>query len=392
MVLARYSDKFWFQSGALAIDVRAYVFTRASNTPATLYADAAGLTQLPNPWLTDGTGTLTFYAAVGEYWVHVNNQTFLVDVGMSQEQSDLSTGIASGGELDVVGAQSIRIHPLVGYITDNSDITHVKPTVTQVDYPGATVALSGASLTRSITWWLLDSAQTVIQQGTRPSASQRRTHLILGVTVFDIGSLTLLEAQTLPVVLPQQANQFVDLMDALGPFSISGNVVSPNGANLSINKSSGTLFARSFNLFVSGVINDELHVSTSAAQTPVVLRRILQVPQVVTPPLVTTLDPANFDVGGVLTPVGGGANSATIQRVWLFVANTVSLQVAVQYGQTTYNSLAAATAAIGSGAFIPAPVTSDASLIGYVVLTRTATDLSNALQATFVKAGKFATP
>lgn len=392
MVLARYSDQFWFETGILAVNVRAYVFTRTSNIRAVIYSDAAGTTPLPNPITTDATGTLTFYATVGEYYVSIGNQTFLINVGLSQEQADLSTGIASGGELDVAGAQSIRIHPLVGYVVDNSDVTHTQPSITQVDYAGATVALSGASLTRTITWWLLDSAKNVIQQATRPGAVQRRTHLVLGVSIFDTSSLTLLEAQTLPVVLPQQANQFVDLVDALGPFSISGNVISSNGANLSINKTSGSVFARSFNLFVSGTLNDEPHVTVSPSQTPVTLRRILQIPGATTPPLVTTLDPANFDVGGVLTPVGGGANSATIQRVWLFAANTTALQVAVQYGQTAYSSLANATAAIGAGTFVPAAITIDATLIGYIVVTRTATDLSNPAQATFVKPGKFATP
>lgn len=392
MALARYSDQFWFTSGTLATNVPAYVFPRDSNVPAALFADAAGTTPLANPLPTDSTGTLTFYAAVGEYWVSLGGDAFPVFVGLGEPQSDFSTGVASGGELDVAGAQSVRIHPLVGYVVDNSDIVSVQPSIIQVDYPGATVSLSAASLTRTITWWLLDTAQNVIQQANRPGATQRRTHLVLGATIFDTNTLTLLEAQTLPVTLPQQANQLVDLMDSLGPFSISGNVVSPNGANLQINKSAGTAFARSFNLFASGVLTDDPHVSSSPAQSPATFRRILQTPSIVTPPLVTTLDPANYDVNGVLTPVGGGANSSTIQRVWLFAANTLTLQVVVQYGQSVYNSLTAATAAIGSGRFVPAPVTDDAALIGYVVLTRTATNLSDPAQATFVKAGKFATP
>ena len=372
--------------------VPAYVFSANSSVPAVIYRDAAGTIQAPNPLPTDSTGTLTFYAPVGEYWIHVSDQTFQVSIGISHEQADLSTGVASGGELDVAGAQSILIRPLVGYVIDNTDITSVQPSVTQVDYAGATVSLDAGSLTRSITWWLMDSAKNVIQQSTRPSPSQRRTHLVLGVTVFNIATLTLLEAQTVPVVLPQPANQFIDLVDALGPFSTSGNVISANGANLSINKTAGTVFARAFNLFVSGVLNDEPHLSASPAQSPVTLRRILRVPQVVTPPLATTLDPANYDVGGVLTPVGGGANSSTIQRVWLFAANAVSLQIAVQYGQVVYSNLTAAAAAIGSGVFVPAAVTADATLIGYVALTRTATNLSDPTQATFVKSGKFATP
>lgn len=392
MALELYSDRFWYTSGDIVTGALAYVFPKSSNSLASLFSDAAGTTPLANPLMTDGAGFLTFYAAVGEYWINISANTFLVSVGVSQEQADLTTGIASGGELDVAGATSITIHPLIGYIVDNSNITSVAPTITKIDYPGATVSLAGASLTRTITWWLLSSSQVVSQQATRPTAAQRRTHIVLGATIYDLNTTTLVEAQTLPTILPQQGNQLADLMDSLGPFSITGNVLSANGANLQVNKSAGTIFARAFHLFVSGVINDNPHVSDSPAQTPATFRRILRTVSDPTPSPVTVIDPANYDVGGVLTPVGGGVNSSTIQRFWLFANNDVSLQLLVQYGQTVYSSLANAAAAIGSGTFTPSPIVADAALIGYLVVTRTATDLSNAAQASFVKAGKFATP
>jgi hypothetical protein len=391
MALARYSEQYWFRTSQLAAGERAYVFPRDSSAPASLFADAAGTVPLANPTATDGSGFLTFYATAGDYWISIDDLSFMISVGMTEEQADLSTGIASGGELDIVGAQSITIHSLIGYIVSNLLTSATSPIITRVDFPGVTITLDAGSLTRPITWLLMDSNQVIIQQATRPTPVQRRTHLILGGIVFDVASLTLLEAQTLPVWLPQQANQVADLMDSLGPFSISGNVISPNGANLMINKTSGSLFARAFNLFVSGVLTGNPHVTDIAAQTPAVFRRILRaVPTV--PPTVNTIDPANYDLNNVLTPVGGGANSSTIQRVWLFAVNDVSLRIAVQYGQSTYNSLAAATAAIGAGTFVPSAATVDAALIGYIAVIRTATDLSNPAQATFVTAGKFATP
>lgn len=392
MSLVQYSDTFWFPSGTLAANVAVSVFPRESNVLANLYADVTGTTPLPNPIMTSGTGTLTFYATVGEYWIHIGSTSILIDAGLSHTESEFSTGIASGGELDAVGAQSIMINPLVGYITGNSGVTSVHPTLTRVDFPGGVVALDAASLTRSITWWLMDSATTIIQQASRPTAAQRRSHLILGVTFYDLNTLSLAEVQSLQIPLHQAANQFVDLMDSLGPFSITGNIVSANGVNLRINKSAGSLFARSFNLFVSGVLSDNPHVSTSPPQTSLSFRRILRVPIITTPPLVNTLDPANYDLGGVLTPVGGGANNSTIQRVWLFATNDLTNQIAVQYGQVVHSSLANATAAVGSGVFVPSPVAIDAALIGYIVMTRTATDLSDPTQATFIKSGKFATP
>jgi len=90
--------------------------------------------------------------------------------------------------------------------------------------------------------------------------------------------------------------------------------------------------------------------------------------------------------------VGGGANTSTIQRVYVFATNLPSNQLIVQYGQQTYGSLSAAIAAIGAGTFLPNPTTVNGALIGYIAVTRTATNLTDPTQAAFVNAGKFATP
>lgn len=393
MALALYSDQFWLPSGTLAAGMATQVFPVNSNVLATLWMDAAGTIPMLNPTVTSPTGTLTFYATVGQYWVHLDTESFLVDVGMSQEQADLSTGIASGGDLELNGLNNdaIDIAPLIGYVVDNTQTGPEAPSVVRVDSPALTVVLDAAAQLRAITWWLMTSAGAIVQQQFKPTNTQRRTHLVLGVTVYDTVSGTLLEAQTLQVILGQQANQFADLTDALAPFSVSGNRISANGVNLSFNKTSGTLFARSFNRFVGVAPTEDPHVTASPAHTPAQFRRVTQTPGP-TPPVVTVLDPANYDVAGVVTPVGGGVNTATIQRVWLFGTGLTANQMIVQYGQVTYASLANAVAAIGAGNFVPTPVTADGTLIGYIAVIRSATNLSDPTQATFVNAGKFPTP
>jgi len=393
VALTLYSDTYWFPSGILAANVPARVFPEGSSAPAQLWADAAGTIPLTNPLPTDGLGVLSFFAAVGRYWVHIDTEVFLIDVGMSQEQADLSTGIASGGEINenLTDPTAVDIGELIGYVVDNTQTGPGLPSVVRVDAPAQTVVLDAASQARSVTWLLMDSSGNVIQQGPRPSNIQRRTHLVLGGVLFDVGAGVLLETQTIPVILPQQANQLVDLMDGLGPFSISGNRISANGVNRSFNKSSGELFSRAFNHFSGPVLTEDPHVSTSPAQAPAQFRRLVQIVSP-TPPVVTTLDPANYDVGGVVTPVGGGANTSTIQRVYVFATNLPSNQLIVQYGQQTYGSLSAAIAAIGAGTFLPNPTTVNGALIGYIAVTRTATNLTDPTQAAFVNAGKFATP
>lgn len=392
MALVQYSKLYWFPNGAVAANTAAAVFPDNSNVFAPLFADAAGTMPIANPTTTDGAGFLTFYAEEGPYWVHIDSEAVHIDVGMSEEQADLSTGLASGGELDIASAQAITINPLVGYVVSNVQLTSAETTMIKVDTPLMTVPLDAGALARSITWWLMDSTGAVVQQAARPTPEQRRSHIVLGVSLYDTGLAQLVEVQSLPVILPQGPNQVADLMDAIGPLNLSGNMISANGANLSFNKAAGTLFSRASNRFVTGVLTTNPHISPSPAQTPATFRRIIRTSSIPTPPPVTTVDPTRYDNNGVLTLIGGGTNTASIQRVWLFATNVASAQIAVQYGQATYASLTAAVAAIGTETFTPAPVTTDGALIGYLAMTRVATNLSDPTQATFVRAGKFPTP
>jgi hypothetical protein len=391
MALVQYSDIYWFPDGTLAANEPARVFPHHSNILAPLFTDITGGTPLPNPLNTDGSGVLTFWAEEGKYWVHMDSEAFLIEVGLSEEEADLTTGVASGGELNIAGPTSVEIVALVGYVVDNNNLLSVSPTVIKVDEPTQVVPLDAGALTRASTTWLMDSAGNVIQQAATVTPLQRRTHILLGVTVFDTVTQTLIEAQTRPVILGQPGNQLVDLMTAIGSLSTEGNLITPNGANLLINKSVGTLFIRASNHFASGVLTDDPHFSPSPALAPVTFRRILRAIGA-TPPAVTTLDVANYDLGGVLTPVGGGTNTSTIQRVWNFVTDDPTTRILVQYGQQTYSSLSAAVAAVGHEAFVPAPQTVRAALIGYICVIRTATNLSDPTQAVFVRAGKFANP
>jgi hypothetical protein len=395
VTIAQFSRQFWFPSGVLAANVSARVFPLNSNALASLFTDVTGTTPLANPVTTDINGTVEFWALEGEYWIHIDAEVFRVSVGspdidlFEAVSASLSTGVIAGGELNVNGSnpQALDIGALTGYVVD--EVTdHHNPAVTRVDTPGSTVALSGASLTRVITWWVMDSAGTVTQQAARPSNTQRRTHLVLGVTAYDSGALSIVADQTLPVIAAQQANQFADLMDALGPFSIDGNVITPGGANLTLAKTAGTVFARAFNYFSGPTLTRDPHVNASAAQSPVTFRRLTQVPQFPLPAAVTTINPTQYESApGVLTAITG--NDASIQRVWLFAANDTANQIVVQYGQHLYADFDSAVDAIGSGIYVPNPTTvQNAALIAHIIVRGNATNLSDPAQCIIKRAKK----
>lgn len=304
--------------------------------------------------------------------------------------SALSTNVTTGGEL-VPNADptKIDISAGAGWIIDyNSTDAPIGPTNPKITYVtfGPYVGLTPAFA--PITNYLIDSTGALIQQAARPTPAQRRTHLALGPTLTQAGIIIV--DQTIPVIASQPGNQLVDLMDAAGPFSTSGNTLSPNGVNLTFQKAVGTMFSRGFNQ-VPDYLNP--HNSTLAAQAPVNFRHITALVGSAGP-LTTLLNVSQYDPNGagVLTPVGGGVNTSTNFRVWAFANNTINEQILVQYGQNTYASLAAAVTGIARGNYIPQPVTATGTLLGWISATRAATNLSDPNQATFTKAPKFSVP
>jgi hypothetical protein len=387
MALALYSEQYWYPTGALAQNLAYQVFPNNSNAFAQLWADPAGTIPLANPGTsTDGAGFVTFYATVGQYWLHLDTETFLIDVGLSEEQADLSTGIASGGDMKISGGnpQAVEITALVGYIVDNNDPLSVSPSIVKVDRPTQTVMLDGAALARALTWWLMDSAGAVIQQAFPPTPSQRRDFLQLGISLYDPFVGMLVDVQSNPVILGQPANQFVDLLDSLGPFNLGGNIASPVAGTLQFDLTAGSVFSRALNYYDSGVLTNSPHINATPAHSPTTFKRVIRVAESPLPPDVTIIDPTQWDLNGVLTPVVGPAAVSTVQRIFVVPNSSPSAQVVVQYGQHIYASLLAAVNSIGASDFEPNPAAGFGALVGYIALIRTCTDLSDQTQAVFV--------
>lgn len=301
----------------------------------------------------------------------------------------LSSAIISGGEFTPnVDPTKIDISALTGYIVTYASSLPLSPTNPSLIFISLPAQIGITPAFAPITWFRVNAAGTLVQQATTPTPTQRRTNLIIGVLATQAG--VIIVDQTLPVIPSQVGNQLVDLMEGLGSFSVTGNAISPNGVSLTFQKNAGTVFARGF----SQVPNfQDPHNAALAAQVPIQFRHITAAvgsAGVLTSILnVGSYDPAG---AGIVTPVGGGANTSTNFRVYAFANNTVTEQILVEYGQNTFASLAAAVAGVGAGAFNPNPATASGALLGWISVIRTATDLSDPAQAVFTRANKFATP
>jgi hypothetical protein len=237
---------------------------------------------------------------------------------------------------------------------------------------------------------MMDQDGVITQQGAPPTPIERRQKILIGSIAFNPQFGIVLAAKATPVAINQSDNQMTDLIEALGPFSTFGNRISANGAGLSLTKTAGRMFSRAF---AHQANPGDPHEVNAPAQNPVQLRRIASVSLPEFPPIVTTIDPVNFDLDGVITPVPGGSNRSTIQRVWLSSAENTQDQITVQYGQTVFQSLSEALANVGVGDYVVNPVVDGiAALLAYIVVARGATDLTDMTDALIINAGKFAAP
>lgn len=391
MALVQYSRLYWFPNGAVAANTPAAVFPDNVNIFAPLYADAAGTVPLPNPLNTDGAGLLTFYAEEGPYWVHIDAETFHIDVGTSELRATLSTGIASGGRVTVNAGNplAVDISALDGYIVDYSADDPTAPVVTHVKTPAQTVPLDAAALLRTATWFLMDGAGVITQQATPATNEQRRTHIAIGAAAQDGVQIF----RTLPdaTLLAQPVNQLGDLMDGLGLFTTRPIVVTPN-ANLTINTSASVVFGRSLNRYAGGLLTNNPHNVPAPAASPAQFRYITSTGSAFGP-LTSNVDVTRYDVGGVPTLIPGGSNATAIHRLFVAGTGNAADQFAIQYGQTVYPNLATAIDRIGQSGFVTNPVLSESTaLVAWIVATKATTNLSDPAQAVIISAGKFASP
>lgn len=98
MALAQYTDTFWLPDGTLASGVTTRVFLHSTNVLAPLWQDAAGTIPQANPMTTTAAGVITFWAQEGQYWLHLDTESFEIAVGASSQpadQQDITDAIAA---------------------------------------------------------------------------------------------------------------------------------------------------------------------------------------------------------------------------------------------------------------------------------------------------------
>lgn len=290
-----------------------------------------------------------------------------------------STGVVSGGALSVNASnnQTFDVTGGTAVFMDFSDPT--APSQTVIEFGPFTGVVIPDLSTRLTTYIGIDNSGQIVQQGSPFTNEQRRSIASLGLVVHS--NLTNINTTNMiGTTVHSPVNQLHDLMTAIGALNIYGNVYNANGANLLINKTSGRLFKIGAN-YANNILDP--HSVDLGPQSGLTFRYRTRTG--VESADRTTIDPNNYDVGGVVTDISP-ANRFTIQRIAIFQSGLTR----IQYGQHLYGTMAEAEAALASEEFqLEQNIAENGIIRCYLIVQDGTTNLSDPTKAKFVQATKF---
>ena len=331
------------------------------------------------------TGTST-----GEIYVSINNEDenlTLTDIERNiLEGNVVSTGLYSYTGMTQGTGQTINISAINGWIAYNTYTYSTLPDVKEIIYTGNTNISLTYLNSAEATYVLINSASTIVQQTTFPTPQQRRQNIYLGKVVHPNRSTITSINQTVDFdVSPMSA-----IRDLWTPLKLinQGIIPSPNGSNLSVNTSAGTLWGNGIGWITNQLNPDSISISGTSPTTFQYRTQLGNITGGTAPYTgnTTLIDPANYDNNGVVTAVGGGSKSSTNQRIYVFPTGLVR----IQYGQIVYSNLADAVAGSQNESFVEYANNRDNGiLIGVLSVNKNATRLSDSAQAVFNLVSKF---
>lgn len=304
--------------------------------------------------------------------------------------SNLATGLLYGGIISINAGNTAKFDITAGlgqiHASGSSYTAPPQPTFQYVTWPGQTGITVTNLATSDTTWLYIDSSGNVQQRTEYYTDEQLETEIIIGQLVHPSRTFINL-ARTNPNVAYATDKQYEQFIRAFGPIKVSGHTISPNGANLKLNRSSGKAFSLGRNWIND---SDNPSVVSDNAQTDCIFFRYYRgvtAGSFVTVPNQTAIDPTKYDDGtGVLATAPGG--KYTIQRLFYY-PNTPTL-LGVYYGRALYTSIADAAANINLEDFTEIENTrTNAIFAGYLIVKGGATDLSNSSDALILQSGSF---
>lgn len=317
----------------------------------------------------------------GKLFVTIQNENNNLNITSLQrnvlEGNVISTGVFGFSGITLASSSTFNVGAVEAWIVDNTTFP-LNPSVTYVSYSGQTNIPSLYYTAGTETYLLLTSAGTLTQQTTYPTPRQRRQEIYLGK--MGHGNRTsLINAFNEPDLDVSPISQ---LRDMFTPIKLINENVYPSAyTGLTFGTSSGTIWGLGINF-----VNDDLNPSSLTVSGNTITTFQYRTQTGGTASNITTIDPGNYDLNGIITAIGTPAKQATNQRIYLLQNG----QFRIQYGQTKYADLATAIAAVSTESFTTFSNFKDnAILIAILSVRSDASLLTDPLQSKITFASKF---
>jgi len=293
-----------------------------------------------------------------------------------------STGIAyTNGPLTAASSTSVNIPAGVAVFSHHS---FSEQSFSTVNYGPTVVTID--DLSDPLTYFMINEAGAVVQNAGVPTREQRRDYAILGRAVV-LGSV-ISNVQDSPVLAKHPHSFTHDMLSAIGAIRVDGIRATAIASSMTFSLTGGNIFNPGANYQFN---EKDPNVSPFNAVTPASFRYVTQSGIVDVTPR-TAIDPTIYDVGGVVTAVGGSGAFTTIQRVHCFPTQNVFIQL----GQNTYSTLANALDALAVGETLPFTTHPDLRgggvLTAFIIAQRSTTNLADTTVARVARATRFGDP
>jgi hypothetical protein len=154
----------------------------------------------------------------------------------------VQTGLFSGGMIDIVDASHFSVLTGVGYIVNPVTLVASKITWDSSLYINAQ-AMGPSDISYTI---YIDSNGIIKTMVPRLTSSQRRDNILLG-EIFVDASTKVNKSVAFRPIFSWDNTAFIDSIFDKNPYNVSGNTVTANGANLSVDITGGVVSGYSFN-------------------------------------------------------------------------------------------------------------------------------------------------
>jgi len=342
------------------------------------------------------TGSNSWSIDTDTYWKNTNDGAgsgldadLVRGVAGQRFLENLQTGILYGGIISVNAGNPATVDITAGagiVVTTGASLTAMPaPVVTNVTWAAQTAVALPQIANYDETWISFTSSGVVTLRNVAWTDAQYASEIPIGA-VYHVNRSSVNLVKNYPHVAYGQADQMDPFLRAFGPLKLTGHEISANGANLSVNRTSGTAYAIGRN-YQTDPNNPNVVTDSGATPASVVYRFYRNGGTGYTTVINSVIDPDFYD-DGTGTLHATGSTKWQIQRIFYLPNQTNT--IGVYYGTIQYTNLNDAQFGLLTETFAESESTATQGIfLGYLLVKGSCTDLSDTAKAKFVQAGLF---